>query len=113
MALWTNPEDALLDVTGKTSSFNSDSAKIEMPGFSVQAEWTEEVASLAGTIKLQGRIGEDMQWCDLTGTEETISGSGKFLWNLREQHYIDFRIAVTISSGKGAFKARYSAKAIS
>ena len=83
---------------------------IEMPGYSVHAQWG---SGGVGTIKIQGRIGQELDWIDLTDTEQAISAAGGYMWNLREQHYTEFRVYFTYTSGTlASLVVNYSAKAI-
>ena len=99
----TNPVDGELKMFGLTgeqhdADFQSSAFITAQNPYFIDAYWTEEVASLAGTIKLQASA-DNTNWRDIPETSQVISGAGNAQWNVRVAKYFYVRIAATISSG--------------
>lgn len=67
-------------------------------GFAIQAIWTG--GSLAGTVKLQASV-DGSTWSDISGSSQSISGPGSYLWNVQAAFYAYVRSYFTYSSGSG------------
>jgi len=82
--------------------YDADTASNEqmmgMNPYSISAQWTESVATLAGSIKVQ--ISTDrINWTDLPDSSCTISGAGNTFWEVSDAPYMYVRLYLTISSG--------------
>lgn len=94
-----------------------------MEGYSIAAVWTESVAVLDGTMKLQAsnnafkdnvNNNEDSAatWIDITGSSVAVSGSGSQFWNVSDVYYKSVRIVWTRTSGQGSYTAYITAKGV-
>ena len=103
---WTNQ-------TGLTTGTHySDSQElIHIFGYAVCAMWTEEVASLAGTISLEASI-DGTNWAEITGSPEAVSGTGSKLWNVSEAMYRYIRLKLVITGGTAGLTADINIKGV-
>src|ERR1017187_6459747 len=58
-------------------------------GYAIQAIWTG--AALSGTIELEASI-DGANWSPITGTPQTVSGPGSFIWNVDSSLYDQVRV---------------------
>lgn len=122
MRIARKKETADMDASFSTPAFHLD----HLRGYSVCAAWTETVATLSGTIKLQASnnafvyekpsvSGEDLiesltenpsaTWADIAGSSVAVSGSGSQFWNVSDSFYSAFRVTFTNTGGEGTFAA--------
>lgn len=104
------------------ATFNDAAFGLEnMEGYSITAAVTETSATLSGTLKLQacndafldrGDLTEDSgaTWVDLTGSSQSVSSSGNFMWNVVGSYYSAVRVVWTRSGGQGTAKIIYRSK---
>ena len=113
-------------MTGTVNSFGIDCCgQNQFALASIQAVWTG--ATAAGTLTLQ--ISDDdvpvnpastsgnadpaanvVNWSTYTGSSETVSGPGNFLWNMVFVGFRWVRLSYTASSGTGSLSATFSGK---
>ena len=104
--------DEILNATGVTASATSEEQPLDFTyGYAIYASWTEEVASLAGNIKIQASV-DGTNWVDVPTTQEAVSGSGDFMWNITDAFYNKLRVILTVTSGTAGVTARINAKGI-
>ena len=96
--------------TSMNASFNGTPiAVLDRNGYSVIGAWTESLAALVGTVKLQASNDFDPTvqpnvagtWTDITGSAVSVSGSGSYGWNVSDVHYAWVRVVWTSTSGQG------------
>lgn len=66
--------------------------------YSIQGVWT---GSPVGDIKIQAS-NDCTNWDDITGTDQSISSAGSFLWNVTSLSYHCMRVLYTRVSGTGS-----------
>lgn len=76
-------------------------------GYAIHAMWID--ATLNGTVKLQASIDGD-NWTDITGSTQTVSGPGDFMWNVNGAMYLYARAYFTWVSGSGYITFNSSTK---
>lgn len=93
----------------------------QMFGFSIQAVMTD---APVGTLKLQvsndivqPSLGTDpaanvTNWIDYTGSSQSISAAGNFLWDVADANYRWVRAVYTKTSGTGALTFTFFGKGI-
>lgn len=70
-------------------------------GYSIQAVYA---GSPAGELKLQAS-NDGINYCDIPGTNYTVTGSGSFLWNVSNSNYLYIQMVWTPTSGTGTLSA--------
>lgn len=105
--------------------FNSAAYRIDnVEGFSICVKATETSATLAGTLKLQAsndafidRNGKSSftentsaTWVDITSSDESVSGSGNFMWNVDGTFYTAVRLSWDNTTGEGTADIFFRAK---
>lgn len=66
-------------------------------GYAMQAVWS---SGMVGTVKLQATV-NGLQWSDITGTSQAISGANSYIWNVANTFYDQVRVYFTYTSGSG------------
>ncbi len=92
------------------SNYTSDAIDVAHTSLaSVAAQWTQTVATLGGTLKLQAS-NDGSNWEDISGSSVTVSGSGSQLWNVQNVGYSKLRISWTQTGGDGTLDVQYITK---
>ncbi len=104
--------DKILEETGVTASSTSEEQPLDfIYGYAIYASWTETAATLAGNIKLQASV-NSTDWVDIPSTQQAVSGSGSFLWNINDAFYGKVRIVMTVTGGTASVTAWINGKGI-
>lgn len=100
-----------------STSFHSVAVDLAVyESFCIQAAWT---GSPVGALKIQisNVIAEDhtsiqeADWSDYSGTQQSISMDGNFIWEVTQQDYRWVRLVYTRTSGTGTLtRATFSAR---
>lgn len=67
------------------------------------------VSTIAGTIKLQGSL-DDSTYFDLSGSSQSISGAGTYMWNVDGAYYKYIRAYGDVTQGQITFSAKITIK---
>jgi len=104
---WRN--ETLFTAASSSVSFSATSTPIRHDKWAVYCSWTEEVAPLAATVKLQTST-DNINWDDLPGASTSASGTGSALFNITDIHSFYFREDISFVSGTATFTCKLNAK---
>lgn len=66
------------------TNINGPERQIKEDNSAFQIEITKNSGTLAGTLKLQGKVIQGYSWVDVAGGEQDLSdANGSFIWNVR------------------------------
>lgn len=90
-----------LSLTNQASNFTSEAKEIHGETVGVSVVWSEAVATLAGTVKLQGAVRHhDDWWVDIPNSETAMAGSGSQHWDVSPLAATFIRVVGTITTGQ-------------
>lgn len=95
------------DMSGSITSASQVLTQMEV--CSIQASWSG--SSPVGTLKLQAS-NDNVIFSDYTGSSQSVSGNGNFLWNIGPVGFNYIRVVYTFTSGTGALKITVSGKGV-
>ena len=76
--------------------------------YAIQAKWTKNT-TISGTIKLQASV-SGKNWDDISGSAQTITDSGTYLWNVDAAAYGFVKVVFTFTSGSADFFIEFLSK---
>ena len=110
--LWSAParfRNEELFSTQTAADLITGTSTIFQRSFAIYCSWTEDIASLAGTISLDAST-DSTNWTQISGTLVTISGASSTLYNVTNVHAHYIRENITISGGTGTFTCSLNSK---
>lgn len=93
---------ALSDFNGIQTAISGDLASPELSlyqqyGYAFQVLWD---GTLQGSIRIQATI-DGHTWSEVTGTQQTISSPGSWIWNFNGAFYNKVRVKFSHTGGTG------------
>jgi len=99
----------IVDATVGTTKYSEVVDISNYDGYAVTAIWT--AAGATGSIELQAST-DNINYISITGTSQSIAGSGSWLWNVYNPFYRYFRVAVASTLSTISTAIRFNTRSL-